>query len=192
MNRWSVLGARRGSRPLRDSSHCETACASLRMRAQGVSYWDRGSPAQLCACMCTTACTSNWHWLVCPGASNGKTGIQGQQQGRLSVWAQLKEGSTLYICVCAYMYVFSPLVGLQAAQPAEAGWGCWCCLCSCKCCVPLTYVASYVDMLCMWVCCVLYILGSHLQLCYWLDLWTGNCSSLTPLRLSEPAWHIVF
>lgn len=81
------LGRQKGEQvPKGQLSLWDSPCISKDESTGGVSYCDQRSPGQLCACMCMTACTSNWHWLVCPGASNGKTGIQGQQLSRQSVF----------------------------------------------------------------------------------------------------------
>lgn len=59
--------------------------------------------------------------------ATGETGIQGQLLGRVSVWAELMEGPTMYICL--HRYIVS-LADLHAALPGRgAGSGCWCCLC---------------------------------------------------------------
>ena len=116
------------------------------------------------------------------------TGAQGQLLGRLAVWAQLLEGSALWIPVYIYRYRYAYiflLTNLHPAQPERrAGWGFWCCLCFWEyfeyCCVSVIHVTSwvymhigihaciyvriYITVLCVW------LLGIHVQLHYRLDM----------------------
>lgn len=132
---------------------------------------------------------------VCVWGSVAATGVglclQGQLLGRLSVWAQLLWGSTMYICV----YTFS-VADLHPAQPERpAGWGFWWCLCPCECSESLSVVCgvrhTYIYM---------YIRSIYVCFCVWacwkpifslrLDLGTWRGSILASLRLLLVAWYV--
>lgn len=186
VNMWSTLGATRVSMNLRDSSGFETVYESLRMRAQRSAIKTRG------------VLDVHAHDSVYQEVSLGSAayipkcqhlGILGTRDSNWADWTS--EPSWHSDPPCRYTCVMYFLIsGLHPAQPKRgSGWGFWCCLCSLSA-VCLHYLCGQLCIQVVYMCALYAPPIWTTPALLLLDTGTWSCSSLTPLRLSDPAQHI--
>lgn len=145
----------------------------------------------LVSCLYVYVCDNLYQqleWGFDPGGSyvqmptSGETEIH-RSVTRQTVWDQLLEGSTLYVCISS---------GPPSCSVREgAEWACGFCQFLCDCCVCLLVicVAGHVYMyLCTYVS---YTCTPHVEAFCWLDLAACSDSSLVSLGLLNPAGYIL-